>query len=80
MSKIQVSPSKGIAFINSKKTSESHPNFTGLIRTPEGHLYHIGVWVNQGKSGQFLSMELNEPMDKDDYNRNFSENDFKFIP
>lgn len=47
----------GSLFTNTRKETESHPQYTGSI-TVEGKDYWLSAWVKEGKSGKFMSLSV----------------------
>lgn len=47
----------GILGKNLRKTSDSHPEYTGSI-TVEGKEYWLNGWVKEGAKGKFFSLAL----------------------
>lgn len=47
----------GILGKNHRKTSDSHPEYSGNI-TIEGREYWLSGWVKEGKNGKFFSLSV----------------------
>ena len=47
----------GSLFKNSRKTSESHPDFTGSIMI-NGKEHWLSAWVKEGAKGKFFSVSI----------------------
>lgn len=47
----------GSLFTNTRKETESHPQYTGSI-TVDGKDYWLSAWVKEGKSGKFMSLSV----------------------
>ena len=50
----------GSLFKNNRKTSETHPDYTGSIML-NGKEHWLSAWVKEGKSGKFFSVSLGKP-------------------
>jgi hypothetical protein len=48
---------KGNLFKNSKKESESQPDYTGSAKVDEVE-YAMSAWINEGKNGKYLSISF----------------------
>jgi hypothetical protein len=54
----------GSLFKNDRKTTETHPDFTGSIMV-NGKEHWFSAWVKEGKKGKFFSVSIGkvkEPM------------------
>lgn len=47
----------GSLFKNNRKTSETHPDYTGTIMT-NGKEHWLSAWVKEGKNGKFFSVSI----------------------
>jgi len=47
----------GSLFKNSRKSSESHPDYTGTIMV-NGKEHWLSAWVKEGKAGKFFSVSI----------------------
>jgi len=47
----------GSLFKNNRKTSETHPDYTGSIML-NGKEHWLSAWVKEGKSGKFFSVSV----------------------
>ena len=47
----------GILFKNDRKTSDTHPDYTGTI-TVAGEQFALSAWIKQGKSAKFMSLSV----------------------
>ena len=47
----------GNLFKNNRKTSESHPDYTGSIMV-NGKEHWLSAWVKEGKNGKFFSVSI----------------------
>ena len=47
----------GSLFKNTRKTSETHPDYTGSIML-NGKEHWLSAWVKEGKSGKFFSVSV----------------------
>lgn len=47
----------GTLFVNDKKQSDRHPDYTGTIIV-DGRPYWLSGWKKQGKNGTFLSLSV----------------------
>jgi len=54
-------PGKGSLFKNQKKATETHPDYTGSIKLPNGTEHWISMWVNDGKNGKYFSVSIGKP-------------------
>jgi hypothetical protein len=61
-------PDTGTLFTNDRKTAENQPDMTGdiLIALPNGGAkkMRIAGWWKQGQRGEFLSVKLSEPQQR----------------
>jgi len=54
-------PGSGAAFVNNKKQSPTHPDYTGRVIGLKGESLFVSVWVKQTKNGDnYLSFMLKE--------------------
>lgn len=51
---------QGTIFKN-QKTSDSHPEYRGVIKTPKGDEYEVSLWVKEGQKGKYFSVAVKEP-------------------
>lgn len=51
----------GFIFKNKNKTANIHPEYKGDIKTPNGELLTISLWVKDGDNGKFFSASIQEP-------------------
>lgn len=47
----------GSLFKNTRKTSETHPDYTGSMMV-NGKEHWLSAWVKEGKNGKFFSVSL----------------------
>ncbi len=47
----------GALFTNNKREKETHPHYQGKA-TINGTEYYVSSWVNEGKTGKFLSLSF----------------------
>ena len=50
-------PNSGSLFKNTRKVSESHPDYTGTIMV-NGKEHWLSAWVKEGKAGKFFSVSI----------------------
>ena len=65
---------QGSLFKNDKKNNEKSPEYTGNIFV-NGKEMRLSVWVKQGKSGKFFSVQISEKLTKTNSSEPTSEND-----
>lgn len=55
---------QGTLFKNNRKTEDKHPDYTGSIKTPDGHEHWFSAWIKTGsQGGKFLSVQIGNPKD-----------------
>lgn len=47
----------GSLFKNTRKTEQTHPDYTGSIMT-NGKEHWLSAWVKEGKNGKFFSVSI----------------------
>ena len=47
----------GSLFKNNRKTTETHPDYTGTIMV-NGKEHWLSAWVKEGKAGKFFSVSI----------------------
>ena len=57
---------RGVLFINNRKESEKHPDYTGNVNI-DGVGYWLSGWKKVGKSGTFLSLAVKPKEVKDGF-------------
>jgi hypothetical protein len=50
-------PNSGALFKNQKKTTESHPDYTGTAEI-DGEDYFLSAWIKEGRNGKFMSLSF----------------------
>ena len=65
----------GVLFKNDKKGNEKAPDWKGKINI-DGKEKEMAGWIREGKSGQFLSLKVSEPRQKDNVFDNKPKNVF----
>lgn len=60
---------QGTIFKNTYKQKETHPDYRGEIKTPNGELFEVSLWVKEGQKGKFFSVSVQEPYKKPDGNK-----------
>lgn len=50
----------GTLFTNSRKSKETHPDYTGKVKV-NGKDMEISAWLKEGKNGKYLSLSFKEP-------------------
>jgi hypothetical protein len=51
-------PNSGSLFKNTRKASESHPDYTGSIMLESGKEHYLSAWVKEGAKGKFFSISI----------------------
>ena len=51
-------PNSGSLFKNTRKVSESHPDYTGSIMLENGKEHYLSAWVKEGTKGKFFSVSI----------------------
>jgi hypothetical protein len=59
----ELKPGSGTLFENDRKQTDSHPDMTGNINI-NGVEHWFSGWWKQGSKGQFLSVSVGKPKDK----------------
>lgn len=59
----ELKPGSGTLFENDRKQTDSHPDMTGSINI-DGTEHWFSGWWKQGSKGQFLSVSVGKPKDK----------------
>lgn len=54
-------PGQGSMFNNDYKDTDRHPDMKGQLMTPDGQLWDVAGWWKDGRNGQFLSLNVQEP-------------------
>lgn len=55
---------QGSLFKNTKKQSETHPDYQGSIKV-NGQEYWLNAWVKEGNSGKYFSLSVKPKQQKD---------------
>jgi hypothetical protein len=55
--KMEKKDNSGALFTNNKREKETHPHYQGKA-TINGVEYYVSSWVNESKSGKFLSLSF----------------------
>lgn len=55
---------QGTIFKNTRKEKETQPEYRGEIKTPNGELFEISLWVKDGQKGKYFSAAVKEPYNK----------------
>jgi hypothetical protein len=55
---------QGTIFKNQYKNSDKHPEYKGTVKTPDGQVLEIALWVKEGRKGKFFSAKLQEPRER----------------
>lgn len=75
----EIKPGQGTIFKNSRKEKDTHPEYTGRIKTPDGEEWDLSLWVKKGNKGSFFSVSVKEPYVKpDSYDKAAREFDEEF--
>jgi hypothetical protein len=51
-------PNSGSLFKNTRKVSESHPDYTGSVMLESGKEHYLSAWVKEGAKGKFFSISI----------------------
>ncbi len=57
----EIKPGGGTVFRNQYKKQDNHPDYKGQVRTPDGELLDIAMWIKEGAKGKFFSAKLQVP-------------------
>jgi hypothetical protein len=57
----ELNPGSGNIFKNQYKKEDRHPDYKGQVRTPDGQVLDVALWIKDGKKGKFFSVSLQEP-------------------
>ncbi|QQM14846.1 hypothetical protein [Stenotrophomonas phage BUCT555] len=57
----EMRPGSGNMFNNDYKETDRHPDLKGKIMTPDGQEWDVAGWWKDGRNGQFLSLNVQEP-------------------
>lgn len=63
MSDYKHKPDRGVLFLNSSKTSEAQPDYTGTYTTPDGDQRRMAAWINETKNRTYLSIVFSDGYD-----------------
>lgn len=53
----------GVLFKNDKQGNEKRPDYTGKINV-DGKDYQLSAWIKDGQKGKFMSLSVQEPLQK----------------
>lgn len=56
----ELKPGQGTIFKNNK-LSDNHPDYRGVIKTPDGKDFELSLWVKDGQKGKYFSVSVQEP-------------------
>lgn len=56
----EIKSGMGFIFRNKNKTANIHPEYKGEIRTPNGELLDIALWVKENDKGKYFSASVTE--------------------
>jgi len=48
---------RGVLFKNDRKTTDSHPDYTGNINVG-GQEFWLSAWIKEGQRGKFMSLSI----------------------
>lgn len=51
-------PGNGALFKNDRKEKDTHPDYKGDVKLPDGTDCWIAAWLKDGKNGKFLSLSI----------------------
>jgi hypothetical protein len=54
---------QGSLFKNTRKETESHPDYNGSM-TINGVEHWLNAWINDGKNGKFMKLSLGKPKEQ----------------
>ena len=56
----ELMPGKGKLFVNGKKEKDTHADYTGSIKLPDGKEYWLSMWVNtsQKTGGKYFTVAI----------------------
>lgn len=55
---------QGTLFKNDRKNKDTHPDYTGSIKLPDGTECWFSAWIKQGsQGGKFMSVQIGNPKD-----------------
>jgi hypothetical protein len=76
----ELKPNSGNLFVNTYKKDDKHPDYKGSIRLPDGTLMNIAAWLKKGQKGEFYSLSLSVPKEREqkDYTPPEAESDTPF--
>lgn len=58
-------PGQGSMFNNDYKDTDRHPDMKGQFMDPNGVLWDVAGWWKDGRNGQFLSLSVQQPYNRD---------------
>jgi hypothetical protein len=56
-------PGQGAMFVNDQKEKDTHPDYRGQIKLPDGTDCWISGWLKEGSKGDFISISV-KPKDQ----------------
>jgi len=56
----EINNGQGAIFKNNK-SSGNHPDYKGQLKTPDGQLLDIALWVKEGQKCKYFSVKVQEP-------------------